>query len=103
MSYYLRSTNVGCQVNAAAMEMSGWGGPNSGPSGSQQNYNNLLRVDQSNRRISRSEVQSRDTVLPDSTKKQNDFVEFSYTVVAQRPIGNDGLLEKRQIDFVHKT
>ena len=73
------------------------------PSGTHQNYNIILRVDQSNRRISRSEVQSRDIDLPGSTKKQKDLVKFSYTVVAQRPIGNDDLLEKRQIDFVHKT
>ena len=78
-------------------------GPNSGSSGTHQNYNNVLRVDQSNRWISRSEVQSRDIDLPGSTKKQKDLVRFSATVVAQRPTGNGHLLEKKQTGFVHKT
>ena len=80
-----------------------WGGPNSGSSATHQNYNNVLRVDQSNRGISRSEIQSRDINLPDSTKKQKELVRFSDTVVAHRPTQNNNLLGKKLICFVHKT
>ena len=72
----------------------------------------LSTVDKCNRRISRSEIHSRDYSLPDSTKNPKDLANFSATMVARRPIGittvyqrksKPILVASRELKFVHKN